>query len=147
MKHPKLRIAWSVAWGVLAVLLCMLWVRSYWYRDILVHCQGSNAVGVGYECGTILCEKNRSVGSGWSLVRMPVGNSLRFPQRILFGWEDRRPDYIRFVVRIWFLLPIVAGLVAVPWFQWSNRFSLSTLLIATTLLAVALGLLAWLSNR
>ena len=25
----KLRIAWSVAWGVVAVLLCVLWVRSY----------------------------------------------------------------------------------------------------------------------
>ena len=30
MRFRKLRIAWSVAWGVLAVLLCVLWVRSYW---------------------------------------------------------------------------------------------------------------------
>ena len=29
MKFRKLRIAWSVAWGVVAVLLCVLWVRSY----------------------------------------------------------------------------------------------------------------------
>ena len=33
MKHRKLRIAWSVAWGVVAVLLCVLWVRSYWKSD------------------------------------------------------------------------------------------------------------------
>src|SRR5262245_51891917 len=35
MKHRKLRIAWSVAWGLLAVLLCVLWVRSYWWYDQL----------------------------------------------------------------------------------------------------------------
>jgi hypothetical protein len=28
MKHRKLRIAWSVVWGVVAVLLVVLWVRS-----------------------------------------------------------------------------------------------------------------------
>ena len=30
MRFRKLRIAWSVAWGVVAVLLIVLWVRSYW---------------------------------------------------------------------------------------------------------------------
>jgi hypothetical protein len=29
MKHRKLRIAWSVAWGLLAVLLIALCVASY----------------------------------------------------------------------------------------------------------------------
>jgi hypothetical protein len=33
MKYRKLRIAWSVAWGVVAVLLVVLWVRSYWVCD------------------------------------------------------------------------------------------------------------------
>src|SRR5262245_48974732 len=35
MKYRKLRIAWSVAWGVIAVVLCVLWVRSYWRADAL----------------------------------------------------------------------------------------------------------------
>ena len=35
MKHRKLRIAWSVAWGVVAVLLCVLWVRSYWVGNVV----------------------------------------------------------------------------------------------------------------
>ena len=30
MRFRKLRIAWSVAWGVWRVLLIVLWVRSYW---------------------------------------------------------------------------------------------------------------------
>jgi hypothetical protein len=33
MTYRKLRIAWSVACGIVAVLLCVLWVRSYWYQD------------------------------------------------------------------------------------------------------------------
>src|SRR5690349_20828765 len=33
MKHCKLRIAWSVAWGIAIVLLCVLWVRSYFTGD------------------------------------------------------------------------------------------------------------------
>jgi hypothetical protein len=35
----KLRIAWSVAWGLVAVLLCLLcllWLRSYWRYDIVL---------------------------------------------------------------------------------------------------------------
>src|SRR4051812_45475962 len=35
MKYRKLRITWSVTWGLLAVLLCMLWVRSYFASDSL----------------------------------------------------------------------------------------------------------------
>src|SRR5688572_29967946 len=33
MKYRKLRIAWSVAWGLLCLMLCVLWVRSYTVRD------------------------------------------------------------------------------------------------------------------
>ena len=35
MKFRKLRIAWSVTWGIAAVLLIALWVRSYWVYDLL----------------------------------------------------------------------------------------------------------------
>jgi len=33
MRFRKLRIAWSVAWSVIVVPLCVLWVRSYWLID------------------------------------------------------------------------------------------------------------------
>src|SRR5215212_8964377 len=35
MRFRKLRIAWSVFWGLAAVLLIVLWVRSYWWWDEL----------------------------------------------------------------------------------------------------------------
>src|SRR5262245_65176378 len=34
MRFRKLRIAWSVGWGLVAVLLVVLWVRSYWRIDM-----------------------------------------------------------------------------------------------------------------
>jgi hypothetical protein len=33
MRFRKLQIAWSVVWGVVAVLLIVLWMRSYWWTD------------------------------------------------------------------------------------------------------------------
>src|SRR3954470_20308364 len=33
MKHRKLRIAWSVAWGVAAAMLIVLWASSYFFYD------------------------------------------------------------------------------------------------------------------
>src|SRR5262245_44068012 len=35
MKFRKLRIAWSVTWALLAVLLCVLWVRSHCWASAL----------------------------------------------------------------------------------------------------------------
>ena len=39
MDRPRitrwLRITWTVSCATVAVLLCVLWVRSYWYRDRL----------------------------------------------------------------------------------------------------------------
>jgi hypothetical protein len=37
MNYRKLRIAWSVGWGVLTVLLIALWVRSYRWQDQVFH--------------------------------------------------------------------------------------------------------------
>jgi hypothetical protein len=42
----------------------------------------------------------------------------------------------------WFPVLISGVLAAVPWIRW--RFSLRTLLIATTIIAVVLGLIVWL---
>src|SRR5690348_2515574 len=37
MRFRKLRIGWSVVWGVLAVLLGVFWVRSFWWRESVVY--------------------------------------------------------------------------------------------------------------
>ena len=42
-----------------------------------------------------------------------------------------------------FRVGIIATLAAAPWLSWSRQFSLRTLLIATTLVAVGLGMVVW----
>jgi hypothetical protein len=37
MKYRKLRIAWSMAWGVMAILLVVQWSRNYWLVDLYVY--------------------------------------------------------------------------------------------------------------
>ena len=51
------------------------------------------------------------------------------------------------IVPYWFPVAILASLAAVPWIRWSKRFSLRTLLIATTLVAVGFGIVVVLSKR
>src|SRR6185436_7674145 len=62
MKHHKLRIAWSVAWGVVAVLLCVLWVRSYSWADTLAFpVTSTHLLGVGSAQGGMTLIKSEYV--------------------------------------------------------------------------------------
>jgi hypothetical protein len=47
------------------------------------------------------------------------------------------------------ILPIMlfGGFAATPWVRWSSRYSLRALLIATTMIAIALGLLVWTGRK
>jgi hypothetical protein len=139
MKYRKLRIAWSVAWCVVAVLLCVLWVRSYSDFDSL----GNGKHGLTSINGWLYIDETFKIECG--------------DDKILW-WDSASPHY--FLVRrqnaavgssgIGWRLPYWLVLVpclsicispSLPW--WSARFSLRTLLIATTLLAIVLGLIVW----
>ena len=50
MNYRKLRIAWSVAWGVIAMLLCVLWVlhqREVERASYVVRCDEQLRGGIG----------------------------------------------------------------------------------------------------
>ena len=141
-RFRKLRIAWSVFWGVLAVLLCVQWVRSYWWVD---------AIGVdptrqivSYR-GILFVDGGVYYDAEWE-----GAPTLRRLGRIDFLWASDPPVSLRnfsfstgprtLTIPQW--LPVlVAGLIAYS--PWIRRFSLRTLLIATTLAAVLLGLAVW----
>jgi hypothetical protein len=57
----------------------------------------------------------------------------------LFGYNEYW-DLGNYVVTRLLLAPLFAVLAGAPWIHSSKRFSLRTLLIATTLIAVVLGL-------
>ncbi|HEX4414833.1 MAG TPA: hypothetical protein VH107_14460, partial [Lacipirellulaceae bacterium] len=46
----------------------------------------------------------------------------------------------------WLFVLLSGTLWAVSWPYWSNRFTIRSLLIATTLVAVVLGLIVWLAR-
>jgi hypothetical protein len=49
-------------------------------------------------------------------------------------------------IPLWAVTLGTVAIAAIPWSRFSHRFSLRTLLIATTLLAVVLGLQVWLAG-
>jgi hypothetical protein len=55
MRFRKLRIAWSVFWGLACVLVILLWVRSHSWRDLcIVRLPGQVHYGVSSYCGNLL---------------------------------------------------------------------------------------------
>jgi hypothetical protein len=144
MEYRNLRIAWSVAWGIFAVLLCVLWVRSYWWNEGCRIARGSVgsmyghfAIGVNdiffpppFYSELIreddikqierIIQENTTLGFGY--VGVPQASNVIFPDRIA--------------------VLLFSAIAAVPWLRYfPRRFSLRTLIIATTLVAVVLGLI------
>jgi hypothetical protein len=54
------------------------------------------------------------------------------------------PNEIDFGIPYWFVASLAAALAAAPWLEW--RFSLRTLLIVMTVLAIMLGLGVWIDS-
>jgi hypothetical protein len=139
MSFRKLRIAWSVVCGIACVSLIALWVRSYWWCDII---EGpltrSSGFRLASQSGDVSCSKYPGSKAEWAkrsiemdVIRSRLGWN---PSGFYWSWE------LGPIIQIphWFLLGIIATLAVLPWRP--CRFSLRTLLIATTLVASVLGL-------
>jgi hypothetical protein len=154
-RFRKLRIAWSVGWGIACVMLVGLWMRSYLVIDGLSFpltsrlclnlgsMPGCAGAGIAPKSGLLPNQPLPSWNSGsteeW--LNIPIEAKHCQPSRV---WGIFFADSEGFLIPYWFVT-IFAGLFAlVPWLRWSKRFSLRTLLIATTLVAVGLGLIVWL---
>ena len=148
MRFRKLRIAWSVVCGIACVLLIALWVRSYWTYDIVgiagpgseysIHSTGG-FIGV-YD---MLDISGTSGPTNWRYVHRP-SDPANFRVSAWRPHYSTYPDAPSVSVEIpyWMLVLPLGLLAAIPWLRW--HFSIRTLLIATTLVAVVLGLIVWL---
>jgi hypothetical protein len=149
MRFRKLRIAWSVAWGLAALLLIVLWVRSYWWIDF-VTVPNPMAAQISSGRGTIRFPRQNVPTPSWRFVTISMvevaaelkaqGEEPPVSPRPPLLYFDIKPSY----VALSYLYPLVVfgAITGIPWI--GNRFSLRTLLIATTLVAVVLGLIVWL---
>jgi hypothetical protein len=157
MRFRKLRIAWSVGWGLVAVLLIALWVRSYrvheWItvplpgRQVLVWITSAQG-GVRLD---LYGPDHQLVG--WQWMGLPLDGSFEVnvnPEegppilRTILINVSQTTSRIFLWTRIWVTVLFAAALAGVPWLRW--RFSLRSLLIATTLVAVVLGVIVHLNK-
>ena len=150
MRYRKLRIAWSVGWGLLAVLLCVLWVRSYWWWDnFSVAYSGTRCLfAASYRGKVVLHPYNRGPGEGlasWSLQAphdVPDGDRNYDSNVRPFHWISMGNLPPAFVLPIWISILFLLSFSVLPWLTF-KRFSLHTLLIAVTLGSIVFGLVVW----
>jgi hypothetical protein len=143
-----LRIAFSATCLIACVLLIVLWVRSYWWcegyyqlpRGILVG--GSTARGaIVLHCIDVNINEDVDLTVGYNRISISdVGPSV-VGEPVLWFHLIRRPGLSAIVVPMWAPTVMFAGLAIAPWLRY--RFSLRTLLMAMTLIAVALGLIVF----
>jgi hypothetical protein len=140
----RLRIGASLFFAVLAVLVCILWVRSYWWLDTVILYRGGNWYGNESAWGVFRTHIMFDVGVGDGLFRRsdPLSEA-RFP-KLVFTWFGRIGGPVFTTsCSLWIPAMLFASIAAAPWFRW--RYSLRTLLLTTTLVAIVLGLAVWLA--
>jgi hypothetical protein len=144
------------------VLLIALWVRSYWWCDIFEKRTASQLIQVDSQSGRLSFHQFNPVTLKVSptntktlLDALAIG---RFYSCCPVAKIPRRPywhqvstlgvghfsgglDRVMFVPH-WLPILILAACTALPWIRSSPRFGLRTLLIATTLVAVGLRVVA-----
>jgi hypothetical protein len=155
MKYRKLRIAWSVVWGIVALLLCAGWAFAFLHSEFVANRLNTTKVltTIAFNRGSLaysrfdaanqvgVTREGTHVGSstppfGWKLGLCKLKSSTQS-----FLWQSSNP-YLIVQAPYWSLVLPAILFAGAPW--GSRRFTLRTLLIATTLIAVVLGLVVWL---
>jgi hypothetical protein len=145
MRFRKLRIAWSVWWGIVAVLLIVLWAKSEWCADCIDHTKNGVTTKIAAAYGFVVIEQTDFT----SVVPQNIPDEdwqhrSRYPVSDWHTFQFHR-DRIQTQIQtpIWIPLGIAIGMTVIPWTVRFKRFSLRTLLMATTLVAVVLGIIVW----
>jgi hypothetical protein len=143
MKYRKLRIAWSIGCSILSVLLISVWVRSYHRLEILEKRTGFEAVQICSVKGRIAIARldpRTSYVIGRSYLNVAAGDAADWRKEGVLGFAYYRDSVVTALLAPhWLPALLSAALAVIPWFSRSWRFSLRTLLIATAIIAVGLG--------
>jgi hypothetical protein len=150
MNRPRLaralRITWTAFWGLAAILLVALWVRSYWIVDLVngnltPHVAGFADLSRGQLDLWQMSASNALQVGDWAHDTASAEEFYRDPTSVPYLTSDGN-----LIVPLWLPVILTATLAAAPWIRWSKRFSLRTLLIAMSLVAVVLGTIVLLSR-
>jgi hypothetical protein len=153
----KLRIAFSLMCGISCLLFIALWIRSYYITDRLYSPRSRIGILITSYPGQLgfAWEVRQSslltVLQGIEVISVPMNDAAQFayidedgrPMRSFLGfkaaWYSKYQTFLA-IIPDWFPVTVLGIAAATPWIHW--RFRLRTLLIATTLVAVVLGILA-----
>ena len=146
MRFRKLRIAWSVGWGLAAVLLIALWVRSYWRVDGLTARDAERELVLFVEHGDFGASydglpKWSHLDLRWDSGSANPGLHMPGLAGFYYGAHPAGNRYTLLLLPLWFVALVAAIMSILPLHRF--RFTLRTLLIATTLVALVLGLIAY----
>jgi hypothetical protein len=131
------------------VLLIALWVRSFWQVDtVYANIGGMAAFKIESVSGSLILIRNPN--GPWGINSQSV-SEWRYRRDLLQKFQNnlyqgkKTPPVVSLIATIphWIPVLLTAVFAAAPWVQRSKRFSLRTLLIATTLVAVVLGLVVY----
>jgi hypothetical protein len=150
----KLRIAFSAVCGIVCLLVIVLWVRSYWRSD-LIEGKGVGSrhhIQIGSLRGFLGVDYHYSYATffrrsdNWRITSKPA-DDLNVGTTSWYGKILHNSNQTAIIVPYWIvLLPFVA-LGVFPWLNRMKQFSLRTLLLATTLIAVLLGMIVFLTGK
>jgi hypothetical protein len=159
MKFRKLRIAWSVFSGVACVLLIVFWVRSYKARDqtrgvisshfhlYVTSLNGEIAMAADEWPGKPHPWIFESKTESYNMVAVLPDITGKPP----LSWIGLRwyfkPNLWVLVSPHWLAAALAAVVGVIPWAPFRRRFSLRTLLIAATLVAVVLGVVVYAASH
>jgi hypothetical protein len=154
----RLRIAVSAVLGILCLLLIALWMRSYWRADELTLASRLRLTSIyghiQYVTAPILFEKpwdylswrpsrdeiRAATGTKVVLNDLDKKKIAQLSAVLGIGPPSGRPPVAWLgSVPHWGVVCVAATLTIAIWIPWSNRFSLRTLLLTTTLVAILLG--------
>ena len=148
-----LRIAVTALSLTACVLLIAFWARSYTTRDSVFWPWIDHAVQVNSLKGHVVVGAvGKEPAARWEPFKIEHSAiegrfKTLFDNDVLGFYFERKPGELRLDVPHWFLVFTGMIIAAAPWWHEKWRFSLRTLLIAMTLVAVGLGLVVAFSRR
>jgi hypothetical protein len=146
-RFRKLRIAWSVAWGLLAVLLMGLWARSYTWEDgIGGTITNERVLQIWSVAGRVFFSTFAANKRPWTIVHLSREELLSMAKAQGLKLETRYCGFTEhgFLLPHCFMIALSVIFAALPWL--TLRFSLRTMLIGTTLFALVLGTIVWITR-
>jgi hypothetical protein len=142
----RLRIAVSVFFALLCVVILAFWVRSYQKDDFVYNRDNMDRFAtLGSNSGTVYFYRSTLPGYSYFQLREWTYGSVDATQpQAVFTWQSPLYGPERIVLPHWLPALLAATSATMPWLRW--RYSLRMLLIAVTLVAVLLGLGIWLTS-